>query len=98
MIGYDPVASSVDLTGSGIATATGAVVQDSDGARQATLMFMPGTTATITHPDGTSEQLDKLTMRLTEYTVGDDGEASMVASLPPASAYTYAPRQAVRND
>jgi RHS repeat-associated protein len=90
MIGHDPVVSTVDLTQPDVAVAAGSVVTDKDGARQAALMFMPGTTATITHPDGTTEQLAQLSLRLTEYTVGDDGEAAMPGTLPPASAYTYA--------
>jgi RHS repeat-associated protein len=90
MMGYDETVSVVDLTQSDVATATGSVVTDEDGARQATVMFMPGTTATITHADGTQEQLLELSLRLTEYTVGEDGEAAMPGTLPPASAYTYA--------
>jgi hypothetical protein len=54
------------------------------------MMFMPGTTATIRHADGSEEQLGSLSLRMTEYTIGDDGEAAMPGALPPASAYTYA--------
>jgi hypothetical protein len=90
MTGYDPAVNDIDLGQASVVSASGAVVSDDDGERQATLIFMPGTTATITHADGTEEQLDRLSLRLTEYTVGEGGESAMPGSLPQESAYTYA--------
>lgn len=63
--------------------------------RQATLLFFEGTTATMTLPDGTQQSLDDITVRATEYTVGDVGSGDfglerMPAPLPPNTAYTYA--------
>jgi hypothetical protein len=90
MIGYDPVVTLVDLTAPGTKVARGSVVTDANGSRQATLMFPEGTTATITLADGTQKQLSTISVRATEYTVGDTGQNAMPAPLPPTSGYTYA--------
>ena len=68
----------------------GAVVTDTSGTRQATLMFPAGTTASMTLPGGGSSPLTQLTVRATEYTVGANGPKAMPGELPPTSAYTYA--------
>ncbi|TMK65244.1 MAG: hypothetical protein E6G53_06375, partial [Actinobacteria bacterium] len=73
-----------------IQVARGGVVTDSNGSRQATLMFKPGTTAQMTLPDGTTQPLSDLHVRATEYTVGQSGPAAMPGELPANSAYTYA--------
>ncbi len=86
----DPAVTVVDLTASAPAVARGTVVSDVDGSRQATVMFKPGTQATLTLPDGSTQSLTSLSIRATEYTVGDSGMLSMPAPLPPASQYTYA--------
>lgn len=70
--------------------AQGSVVIDDDGTRQATLLFPQGTEATMTLPDGTTEGLNTLHVRATEYTVGTNGPAAMPGELPPTSGYTYA--------
>jgi len=59
------------------------------GARVATLIFAPETTATLETPDG-GAVVNQLTVRVTEYTVGPDGEAAMPADLPAGTGYTYA--------
>ncbi len=41
-------------------------------------------------PDGSTEPLDELHVRATEYTIGDAGPDAMPAVLPPSSGYTYA--------
>jgi RHS repeat-associated protein len=64
-------------------------VTDSDGTRRATLLVPANTTATMTAPDGSVTQLDRLTVRATEYTVGTTGLAAMPAELPPQTGYTY---------
>jgi RHS repeat-associated protein len=86
----DSVVTTVDLTAASPAIARGSVVQDDDGSRQATLMFEPGTTATLLNPDSSTTPLTTIHVRATEYTVGDSGRLSMPATLPPASRYTYA--------
>jgi len=65
-------------------------VTDADGTRQATLLFTPGTQATMQLPDGTTQPLTTLHVRATEYTVSDNGPLAMPAQLPSHSAYTYA--------
>ena len=64
---------------------------DDDGARQATLMFDPGTDATMTLPNGTTQPLgDTLEVRATEYTRRAPAASAMPGELPDTSAYTYA--------
>jgi RHS repeat-associated protein len=70
--------------------ASGNPVTDADGTRQATMVFEPGTTAERVLPDGTRQPLSQLSIRATEYTVGDNGPEAMPAELPPSSGYTYA--------
>lgn len=73
-----------------IHVAQGSPVTDQDGARQATLLIPQGTKAEVYNSDGTTRSVTSLNLRLTEYTVGKNGPASMPAPLPPSSAYTYA--------
>lgn len=63
---------------------------DADGTRQITVLFPEGTAATMTLPDGSTQPLDSLTVRATEYTVGESGLEAMPGELPPTSGYTYA--------
>ncbi|MDA8087954.1 MAG: IPT/TIG domain-containing protein, partial [Nitrospiraceae bacterium] len=87
----DPRVSSIDLTSSApIQVAQGSQVTDSDGTRQATLLFEQGTTATMVMPDGSTQPLANLSVRATEFTVGPNGIAAMPGPLPPNVAYTYA--------
>ncbi len=70
--------------------AEGSVEIDTDGTRQVALMFPAGTTAEMVLPDGSKLPLTTMTVRSTEYTVGDNGDMAMPAKLPPGTAYTYA--------
>lgn len=70
--------------------ARGAVETDGDGTRQATLLFQPFTWAGVNFPDGTTLELGAMTVRVTEFTVGETGPASMPAQLPEGTGYTYA--------
>ncbi|MBI2875537.1 MAG: hypothetical protein HYY20_01500, partial [Candidatus Tectomicrobia bacterium] len=91
MIPWDPQVTPIDLTESGdFQVAQGSPVTDDDGTRAATLLFPPGTQATLMLPDGTSRPLNTLHVRATEYTVGQSGPQAMPAGLPPNSGYTYA--------
>jgi len=65
-------------------------VTDSDGTRQATVMFQPGTTGYMVMPDGSPQPLYQIHFRATEYTVGPNGPDRMPAGLPASSGYTYA--------
>jgi YD repeat-containing protein len=69
--------------------AQGSIVTDEDGARQATVLFPAGNTATVELPDGTTLELSTLSVRATEFTVGESGPDAMPAELPPTTSYTY---------
>ncbi|HEX6535681.1 MAG TPA: hypothetical protein VF041_13880 [Gemmatimonadaceae bacterium] len=86
----DSVVTVVTLGSTEVQVARGSVQTDADGARQATVFIEPGTEATLVLPDGTTQPLSSLSLRATEFTVGENGLASMPAALPPASQYTYA--------
>jgi hypothetical protein len=91
MLPYDQQVTTIDLVGmTAIQAAQGSVVTDADGTRQATLLFAPGTQATMVLPDGSTLPLTTLHVRATEYTVGPNGPNAMPGALPPTSAYTYA--------
>jgi len=87
----DPQVTAIDLaTAPAYAAAQSSVTTDDDGARQATILFPPGTSAQLVLPVGALQPLSTLSVRATEYTVGDHGSEAMPATLPPASGYTYA--------
>jgi RHS repeat-associated protein len=91
MIALDPVVTPIDLNANvPVQVAQGREVTDSDGTRQATILFPQGLTATMRLPDGSTQPLTLLDVRATEYTVGENGKEAMPAPLPPQSAYTYA--------
>ena len=87
----DPNVTPVDLTSADqFQVAQGSVNTDADGSRQATVLFPADNIATMTLPDGTTQTITSLSVRATEFTVGDSGPAAMPAELPAATAYTYA--------
>jgi len=91
LITLDPEVTTVDLAGgAAIQVARGSQVTDDSGARQGILLVPQGTNAAMTLPDGTSQPLSTLNLRITEYTVGDNGPEAMPGPLPPTSGYTYA--------
>jgi RHS repeat-associated protein len=90
LLAYDPEVTRVALGASAFQVARGSLVEDGDGARRATLLFPPGTTAALELPDGSVQELPALSVRATEYTVGPGGPAAMPGPLPPNVAYTYA--------
>ncbi|MDE2179981.1 MAG: tandem-95 repeat protein [candidate division NC10 bacterium] len=91
MIPRDTQATTVDLAAPiPMQVAQGSPVTDADGTRQAALLIPQGTQAQVLLPDGSTQTVSALTLRLTEYTVGPDGPRRMPAPLPPNSAYTYA--------
>ncbi|MCP4642833.1 MAG: hypothetical protein GY851_20465, partial [bacterium] len=73
-----------------IEVARGTMQTDGDGERQATLLFPQGAKASLVLPNGRKQGVDELSVRLTEYTVGENGPERMPADLPPTSFYTYA--------
>jgi RHS repeat-associated protein len=92
LIQPDPHVTTIDLTDTTqpMQVAAGSPVTDADGTRQAVVMIPQGTTATLVLPDGSTQPLTTLNVRLTEYTVGANGPAAMPGALPPTSGYTYA--------
>ncbi len=91
LVALDEAMTMVTLGGtSPMQVAMGSVVSDDDGMRQAAILFPENVTATYQLPDGTTMPLTTLSVRATEYTVGERGLAAMPGVLPPASAYTYA--------
>lgn len=73
-----------------VQVARGPVESDEAGLRQATLLFMPGTRASVRLRNGTQTEVSTLNVRAVEYTVGPRGAAAMPGPLPRTSAYTYA--------
>lgn len=73
-----------------IEVARGPVETDASGSRRATMMFAQGTQATIVRADGTIQPAPTLTVRATEFTVGERGPKAMPAPLPDGTEYTYA--------
>ncbi len=91
LIQADTQVTAVNLSsGAPIQVARSSVVNDIDGARQATLLFPQGVQANMTLPDGTTQPLAAMHVRATEYTVGANGPDAMPAQLPSNSGYTYA--------
>ncbi|WP_437319781.1 DNRLRE domain-containing protein [Sorangium sp. So ce385] len=99
LIERDPVVTPVELgSATEIQVARGSVQTDESGTRQATLLFPPGTSGTMTVPDPNGPPGATTTValpaevhvRATEYTVGPNGPEAMPGTLPAASAYTYA--------
>ena len=92
LVTLDPMVTRIELGADPdvLVVAQGSPVVDEDGERQATLLIPGDTQAVITLPDGTTQALDTLSVRATEYTVGPDGPSRMPGPLPPSSGYTYA--------
>jgi hypothetical protein len=63
---------------------------DSDGPRTTSVFIPPGSVARLRFADGGTQPAPTLTLRATEATVGAAGPATMPATLPGATAYTFA--------
>jgi RHS repeat-associated protein len=90
LIALDAQATEVVLGGSAASAVRGSRVADRDGARQATLVVPAGQQAELLLPDGRRQAASRLTLRATEFTLGERGPARMPGVLPPQVAYTYA--------
>jgi RHS repeat-associated protein len=91
LVPRDAQVTVVDLTsGAPVQVARGSQSADGDGTRRATLMIPQGTQAWVILPDGSTQAISTLSIRLTEYTVGPNGPKAMPAPLPANSGYTYA--------
>lgn len=90
MVGLDPLVTGVAFgAGAPVQVHQGSVQSDADGSRRAALLFPPDTSARLVLPNGSLQEVNSLSIRATEYTVGTNGPAAMPAVLPPSSAYTY---------
>lgn len=90
LVALDPAVSVIQTGAAVPQLAVGSVSEDASGARQPAVYFPPGTQASMVLADGSLQPLAQLDVRMTEYTVGANGEAAMPAPLPPTTAYTYA--------
>jgi len=91
LVTLDATTSFIDLsTTVPIQIARGSLVSDDAGGRQATVLFPRGVKASMTiwSPHQVIP-LNSITVRATEYTVGDKGPNTMPAELPCNSGYTY---------
>jgi RHS repeat-associated protein len=89
LVAYDAKVTEIDFT-EPVQIAQGSPVTDESGTRQATLLFDQGTQAEMVLPDGSTQALDEVHVRATEFTVGDRGPEAMPGELPARSGYTYA--------
>lgn len=90
LVQKDSKVTAVDLTSSEpMQVGKGSVVSDKDGARSAFVMIPQGTQAQVILADGSTQPVSSLNIRITEYTVGENGPKRMPAPLPPTSGYTY---------
>jgi RHS repeat-associated protein len=85
----DSLATVIDFADP-MQVARGTTRSDEDGSRQATILFPQNAGPALVMPDGSTDPISTLTIRATEFTVGEDGPGAMPAGLPPTSAYTYA--------
>jgi RHS repeat-associated protein len=91
LVPFDTRITPVAMGAGAAQVARGTTTSDGAGARQATLVFPPGTQATMRLADGSVQGLPgTINVRATEYTVGAAGPKSMPGELPPTSGYTYA--------
>ncbi len=84
----DEKATAISTAAGGFHTAT--PQQDEDGQRTTSVFISAGTSAWLRLADGGTQPTSTLTLRATEATVGPSGPAAMPASLPSATAYTFA--------
>ncbi len=87
---FDPNVATIDSAATAPQAARGSTMSDASGSRRATLLFMPGTHATLHLPDGSTQSPASYHVRATEFTVGDLGPEAMPGDLPASSGYTYA--------
>ena len=92
MIQRDPASTVVSLNNSEeMQVVTGSLVTDEEGSRRARILIPKNTTAYVENADGSQQALgSEITIRATEYTVGENGPETMPGPLPPTSGYTYA--------
>lgn len=68
----------------------GSILSDGRGDRRTSIYFPANTQATAVLPDGSTQPLTQMNVRVSEYTVGSRGPQSMPADLNLAVGYTWA--------
>ena len=86
LVPKDSSPSQVAMNATETQIARASTSNDGDGQRRPTIVVPPRTVAQT--PDGSMPE--QLTIRATEYTVGDNGPEAMPRRLPPETAYTFA--------
>jgi len=93
MIQQDTAATTITLDGNPQSAFLhqSSTSSDKDGQRSCTLVFKGDTVATAVDAGGNTIKTlpNTVSVRVTEYTVGDNGPKAMPAELPPQSAYTF---------
>jgi len=90
MVALDPLVTAIQVANNAPQIARGNPVTDADGSRQASMIFPSSVTANMVMPDGSEQPLSTMSVRATEYTVGENGQERMPGELPNNSGYTYA--------
>ena len=92
LIQPDSKLNTIDLTNAtqDFQVAQGSSVTDNNGSRTAELLIPKGTQANVLKQDGSTLPISQLHLRITEYTLGNNGPKAMPGPLPPTSGYTYA--------
>jgi RHS repeat-associated protein len=91
MVPVDPNVEVIDPdSNAAFQVVQGTESQDQDGARQGTLLFPRGVEGEMELPGGRSKPLDEMSVRVTEFTYGSQGDEAMPGSLPATTGYTYA--------
>ncbi|MCC7075543.1 MAG: carboxypeptidase regulatory-like domain-containing protein [Acidimicrobiia bacterium] len=90
LVPVDATPDVVRADSSEVQVAEGDLESDGDGQRQVRVVVPPGTSAEMVFADGSTQPLESMHVRLSEYTVGESGPDAMPGDLPPSSAYTFA--------
>lgn len=90
LVKLDPVVQNVNFDQPVPQIKTFSQVKDQRGERRAALVIPEGTSANLRLANGTTKKVSNLNLRVTEYTVGENGPSKMPGTLPPTTAYTYA--------
>jgi hypothetical protein len=91
MLHFDHESSNVTLGAAvGGQMVTSSLTSDGRGNRSASIFFPDYVNVTVQRGGINTTLNGSLTVRSTEYTVGEDGPSKMPSVLPPNSAYTYA--------
>ena len=91
LIPFDNTVTTIKLANSNNhQIVSGSEVEDKDGKRIPSIVFPPSVKAQMVLPDGSFRHLDTLSLRVTEFTIGENGPEAMPGELPGNTFYTYA--------